>query len=101
MSRGRVSSSTVAFCASLVLHAGIVLALTGYYVRDEGRPYFAGFVRNEFPWPAPAAESSTPLPRVELDDTALGERNGTGDSINPAEGERPHEAPRGDQSQLF
>jgi TonB family protein len=101
MSRGRVSSSTIAFCASLIVHAGVVLALSAYYVRDEGRPYLAGFVRNELPWPVSVVQPAPPLPSMEPDDTALGDRTGTGNAINPADGDRPHEAPRAEQSQLF
>src|SRR5690349_12758838 len=102
MSRGRVSSSTFAFCASLVVHAAILYALVTRYLHDVDHIYLAGFVRDDLSWTSIALEPVTPPPPPShADDTALGEQTGHGDSINPAEGERLHEAPRAEQSQLF
>jgi hypothetical protein len=100
MPRRRVSISTVAFCGSLVVHAAIVFAAARTFVRQFDHIRLAGFVSGELP---ATVQPTVPVlvPRPEPDDTALGDQNGTGDSISPSEGDLPLEAPKAEQSQLF
>jgi hypothetical protein len=95
----RVTSPTYAFCASLAVHAAIVHALAISYVHAFGTIYLPGFSASENP--NPTAVVAIRPPSADAQDTPLGELNGTGNSIDPMEGDQPHEAPHAEQSQMF
>src|SRR5438477_11743545 len=94
----RATSPTYAFCASLVVHAGIVFGLTISYIHTAAKIHLPGFVVGE----AGQAASVVPrLPDSDARDTPLGEMTGVGHSIDPVDGDRPQGARRGEQAQLF
>lgn len=97
MTRRRDLSWTLAFCASLVLHAGLVWAMLEGYVKslpaligDLSRNSQAEVVTNH-----PAAIF---IPRSP---DQMGQSDGQGQGINSVEGDRPMLAPQAQQEQAF
>jgi TonB family protein len=96
----RSHTLAIALCASLALHGAIVY--WGLHALITSKIWLAGFDRKLVEQePQSGAAPAAQLFVDTLPDTALGSEDGRGHSINPAPGDRPLEARKGEQDQQF
>ncbi|MCC7351468.1 MAG: hypothetical protein IT446_12950 [Phycisphaerales bacterium] len=95
MTRARDVSWTLAFCASLMLHGGLVWLMVEGYIRSL--PALIG----ELTSPAPAALNHTDAIFIPRTPDRMGQSDGKGEAVNSVEGDTPLQAPQAPQEQAF
>lgn len=95
MTRPRDVSWTLAFCASLMLHAGLVWLMVEGYVR--GLPEMIG----ELAHASPAVANRPDAIFIPHMPDQMGQSDGRGDAVNFVEGDTPQQAPQTSQEQAF
>lgn len=97
-----IGTTTIAFCASLTLHAFVALSAIDRYAGE--RIYLPGFDRTRVAAKSTSERILIPLPIPQPDprpDEQLGRRDGSGTAVDDSPGELPLVARKGPQNQAF